>query len=158
MRGIDRLFFELGKKRRLAKLIDRLKGDYDRIIIDCPPGLSETAEQVMRAADLMVVPVIPSALSTRAFDDVISFMSAKRGRQVPVLPVHSMVDMRRSQHRGMLADHPRWPVIPMASVVERMATVRRPVGAFAPSTPAAKAFEKLWRDIERRIDEMPPPN
>ncbi len=155
LRGIDRLFFELGKKRRLAKLIDRLRGTYDCIVIDCPPGLTETAEQVMRAADLIVVPVIPSALSVRAFDEVISFMSAKRGRQAPILPVHSMVDLRRSQHRAMLAAHPRWPVIPMASVVERMATLRRPVGAFAASTPAAKAFGKLWRGIERRIEQLP---
>lgn len=155
LRGIDRLFFKLGKKRRLAKLIDRLRGDYDHIVIDCPPGLTETAEQVMRAADLMVVPVIPSMLSVRAFDEVISFMSAKRGRQAPVLPVYSMVDLRRSQHRAMLAEHPRWPVIPMASVVERMATLRRPVGAFAPTTPAAQAFGILWRGIERRIEQIP---
>jgi cellulose biosynthesis protein BcsQ len=156
LRAIDRLFFDLGKKRRLAKLIDRLRDRYDCIVIDCPPGLTETAEQVMRAADLIVVPVIPSALSVRAFDEVISFMSAKRGRQAPILPVHSMVDLRRSQHRAMLAEHPRWPVIPMASVVERMASLRRPVGAFAAASPAAKAFDRLWRGIERRIAQQPP--
>ncbi|NCP12159.1 MAG: ParA family protein [Sphingomonadales bacterium] len=155
LRSIDRIFFDLGKKRRLAKLIDRLRRTYDRIVIDCPPGLTETAEQVMRAADLMIVPVIPSALSVRAFDEVISYMSAKKGRQAPVLPVYSMVDKRRTQHRAMLADHPRWPVIPMASVVERMATIRKPVGAFAPSAPATLAFEKLWRGIERRLAQDP---
>lgn len=151
LRQIDRLFFDLGKKKRLARLIDRLRKRYDRIVIDCPPGLTETAEQVMRAADLMIVPVVPSALSARAFDEVISFMSEKRGRQAPVLPVHSMVDRRRRQHRDRVADHPRWPIIPMASVVEKMATLRRPVGDFAPSTPAAQAFGKLWRGIERRL-------
>ena len=50
LRGLDRLFFDLGKKKRLAKLIEGLGQDYDRIILDCPPGLTETSEQVLRAA------------------------------------------------------------------------------------------------------------
>ena len=36
------------------------RSDYDRIIIDCPPGLTDTSDQILRAADLVVVPVIPS--------------------------------------------------------------------------------------------------
>ena len=66
LRGLDRLFFELGKKKRLARLIEGLGKEYDRIILDCPPGLTETSEQVLRAADIIVVPVIPSPLSQRA--------------------------------------------------------------------------------------------
>ena len=146
LRGLDQLFHDLDKKKRLAKLLGDLK-TYDRVILDCPPGLTETADQVMRAADLIVIPVIPSPLSTRAYDAVVQHL----GGRTPLLPVHVMVDKRRALHADALARHPDWPVIPMASGIESMAVKRAPVGVFAPKSVAAQAFADLWRRIEHRL-------
>ncbi len=146
LRGLDQLFHDLDKKKRLAKLLGDLKA-YDRVILDCPPGLTETADQVMRAADLIVIPVIPSPLSTRAYDAVVQHL----GGRTPLLPVHVMVDKRRALHADALARHPDWPVIPMASGIESMAVKRAPVGVFAPKSAAAQAFADLWRRIEHRL-------
>lgn len=148
LRTLDRTFHELDKKKRLAKLLAALADSYERVLLDCPPGLTETSEQVMRAADLIVVPVIPSPLSTRALAEVESHLGRKGP---PLMPVHSMVDRRRKLHAEALAAHPDWPVIPMASIVEAMAVQRRPVGAFAPRSPGAQAFADLWQAIERRL-------
>ncbi|HTG38912.1 ParA family protein [Sphingomonas sp.] len=152
LRSLDRVFHELDKKKRLAKLVSTLDKAYERLILDCPPGLTETSEQVMRAADLIVVPVIPSPLSTRAFDEVVAHLDGKRGK-VPLLPVHAMVDRRRKLHAEAIAAQPDWPVIPMASLVESMAARRAPVGSFAPRSAAAKAFGDLWQAIERRLSK-----
>ena len=146
LRGLDQFFHELDKKKRLAKLLSELAG-YDRVILDCPPGLTETADQVMRAADLIVIPVIPSPLSTRAYDAVVQHL----GGRTALLPVHVMVDKRRALHAEALARHPDWPVIPMASGIESMAVKRAPVGVFAPKSAAALAFAELWRRIEHRL-------
>lgn len=151
LRAADRMFHELDKKNRLAKLLDGLGKSHERIIVDCPPGITETTEQVMRAADLMVVPIIPSALSMRAYEDVVAFMAAKKGRRTRVLPVLSMVDRRRSAHLAMIAGEPKWPVIPMASVVERSAAETLSVGALAPNSTAARAFAELWKRVEREL-------
>jgi chromosome partitioning protein len=43
--------------------------------------------------------------------------------------------------------------VPMASAVEQMAARRAPIGAFAPSSPAGKAFAHLWTGIERKLAE-----
>jgi chromosome partitioning protein len=150
LRALDRLFHELDKKKRLAKLLGDLNRGYDRVILDCPPGLTETSEQVMRAADLIVVPVVPSPLSIRAFEEVRDHLD-KRGAKVPLMPVHSMVDRRRKLHAAALEAHPDWPVIPAASIVEAMGTRRQPLGAYAPRSPAAQAFARLWQAIERRL-------
>ncbi len=146
LRGLDLLFHELDKKKRLAKLLGALKG-YDRILLDCPPGLTDTADQVMRAAELIVVPVIPSPLSERAYQAVVAHLGGK----TPVMPVHVMVDRRRSLHAEAVARHPDWPVIPMASVIEQTAARRAPVGSFAPRSAGAKAFDALWRTIEQHL-------
>ena len=66
LRSLDLAFHEIDSKKRLAKIANGLTRDYDRIIIDCPPGLTDTSDQIMRAADLVVVPVIP-VLNTRCF-------------------------------------------------------------------------------------------
>ena len=83
-----------------AKLIEELEKSYDRIILDCPPGLTETSDQVLRAADVVVVPVIPSPLSHRALEEVKAHLDREHGGHGAILPVFSMVDRRRSLHRG----------------------------------------------------------
>ena len=147
LRGLDLLFHELDKKKRLQKLLTGLRKDYDRILLDCPPGLTETSDQVMRAADLIVVPVIPSPLSERALAEVLKHLGSK----AQVMPVHSMVDRRRKLHADALARHPDWPVIPMASLIEQVTARRAPVGSFAARSAGAQAFAQLWQAIERRI-------
>ncbi len=147
LRGLDLLFHELDKKKRLQKLLTGLRKDYDRILLDCPPGLTETSDQVMRAADLIVVPVIPSPLSERALAEVLKHLGSK----AQVMPVHSMVDGRRKLHADALARHPDWPVIPMASLIEQVTARRAPVGSFAAKSAGAQAFARLWQAIERRI-------
>jgi chromosome partitioning protein len=151
LRGLDQLFFSLGKRKRLSKLIETLEKSYDRIILDCPPGLTETSEQAMRAADLILVPVIPSPLSRRALDDVVAYLDREHGGHAPILPVFSMVDRRRLLHKAALIADPKWPIIPMASAVEQMTVRREPVGAFAARTPAGEAFAALWTGVERKL-------
>lgn len=151
LRSLDHLFREMDKKKRLAKLIEGLGNNYDRIILDCPPGLTETSEQVLRAADLIVIPVIPSPLAQRAMGEVARYLVQRGGSHPPILPVYSMVDRRRALHRSALDAQPAWPAIPMASAVEQMAVRRKPLGAFAASSPSAQAFSALWTGIERQL-------
>jgi chromosome partitioning protein len=153
LRNLDHLFREMDKKKRLAKLIDQLGRDYDRIILDCPPGLTETSEQVLRAADLIVIPVIPSPLSQRAMGEVARYLVQRGGQHAPILPVYSMVDRRRSLHRAAMEEQPGWAAIPMASAIEQMTVRRKPLGAFASGSPAAKEFASLWTLIERQLQD-----
>ena len=66
LRTLDLLFDRLGAKKRFRRITEALEKRYDRIIVDCPPGLGITADQVIRAATLIVVPMVPAALSARA--------------------------------------------------------------------------------------------
>lgn len=151
LRALDPLLERIGKKRRLARLTGSLAKTYDRIILDCPPALGEISAQVVRAAALVVVPLPPSPLSTRAFDLVAQEIHRHAGGDTVVLPVLSMLDLRRALHRQARADHPDWPAIPFASAVEQCAVRQEPVGSFAANSPAARAMGQLWADIERRL-------
>ena len=97
--ALDRQLASIGKKRRLAKIADELGKVYARIVLDCPPVLNEVSAQVLRAADLVVVPLPPSPLSSRAFELVAEAVRETGKGHPPMLPVLSMVDRRRGLHR-----------------------------------------------------------
>lgn len=151
IRDLDRQLDRLGKKKRVAKLTEALGKTYDRIIFDCPPVLNELSAQIMRAADLVIVPLPPSPLSARAFEAVVEEVRGSGKGHPPILPVLSMLDLRRSLHKAAREANPTWPAIPLASAVEQCAVERRPVGAFAPRSPAARAIAQLWTAIEKKL-------
>lgn len=147
----DRLFARIGKKRRLAKLVASLGERYDRIVLDCPPVINELSHQVIRAADVIIVPLTASPLARRGLEDVLDDLRRNHGQHAPVLPVFSMYDARRKLHAEAHAQNPEWPVVPMTSVIERMGVHKQPVGAYAPRSPAAQAIRVLWTGIERKL-------
>jgi cellulose biosynthesis protein BcsQ len=150
LRNLDVAFHDLGKRKRLAKIAADLGRDYDRIIIDCPPGLTDTSDQILRAADIVVVPVIPSTLSQRSLDVIKEHVGRKKGPKVTLAPVFSMVDRRRAVHQAELDRHAGWPSIPMASAYEKVSEERKPIGEFMPrSSPTVQAIAELWQRIEK---------
>jgi chromosome partitioning protein len=101
------------------------------------------------------VPVVPTTLSLRSLAQVRDF--ARRRRELPVLPFLSMVDRRKREHRelseraaagerGFLAAQ-----IPASTVAERMGLERAPITATAPSSPPARAYAALWREVAARL-------
>ncbi len=150
LRDLDVAFHRLDKKKRLARMADELGKHYDRILIDCPPGLTDTSDQILRAADLVVVPVIPAPLARRALDTIKGHIAGREN--VVLAPVFAMVDRRRAMHRTALEQQPGWPVIPMASAYETMTDRRAPLGSYAPqSLPAVEAVADLWRRVEKAL-------
>jgi cellulose biosynthesis protein BcsQ len=151
LRRLDVQLVEEDARKRLSKLIRALERKFERIFVDCPPGVNEVSEQVFRAVDLVVMPTPPSALGMRAFEEAAAHIRGTRRGGPPILPLFSMIDMRRKLHRSMVAAHPDWRAIPYSSAVERMAAERAPLGAFAPRHPAARAVADLWADVEQRL-------
>lgn len=155
MRHLDTTLYDADKPKRLRRLLQGLAGEYDWIILDCPPGLGEVSDQVFRAVDLIVVPVPPTPMSLRALDLIADHVEQAHGGNPPLLPVLSMVDRRKKLHRETVEARPDWPVIPQASLVERMAVDQMPVGAKAPSSPSARAIDALWAKLEDQLGERP---
>ena len=157
-RNLDLLLdAEKKSKKRLAKLLKPLAGEYDVVILDCPPSVSLVSEAVFHAADALVVPLIPTTLSLRTYEQLQAFRAEEDLAGLALLPFFSMVDRRKALHRAVVDrfpdDHPEAlaTVIPYASVVERMGTERAPLATFAPRSPAAAAYAALWAEIAGRI-------
>ena len=141
--------------RRLARLIAGLDGQYDLVVLDCPPGASLASEGVVEAADALLVPVVPTPLSLRTLDQLGAFLGVIDADAM-VVPFLSMVDLRKGLHRDISSrlrgDRPELleTAIPISADVERMSVCRAPVFTSAPRSPAAQSFRELWREIGRR--------
>lgn len=151
LRTLDIVFDGIGAKKRMLRIGEMLQKRYDRVIVDCPPGLGATAEQIIRSASLIVVPLIPSTLSTSATAELTDYLSDRRSGGPSVMPVFNLVDRRRASHRAALAATPGQPAIPMASAIEQMADRHAPLGVYAPRSPGARAIATLWTRVEREL-------
>jgi chromosome partitioning protein len=141
--------------RRLARVLAPLAVDYDYVFLDCPPAISLASESIFAAADVLLVPVIPTPLSVRTFDQLRQFVADEVPEPRPrILAFFSMTDGRKRLHRSIMGelraarDGVLATAIPAASEVERMALHRRALAEFAPRGVAAKAYGELWNEVQ----------
>jgi cellulose biosynthesis protein BcsQ len=62
----------------LARMLAPVAGDYDLVVLDCPPSISLVSESVFNVSQLLLVPLVPSPLSIRTVDELLAFL-ADRG-------------------------------------------------------------------------------
>ena len=142
-------------QRTLRRLLAPLRSDYDRVILDTPPSLSLVSENVIRASDVVLVPLIPTVLSVRTFDQLAEFIGELKGRKPALRGYFSMLDRRRKLHQEIIASLPAeradvsTVAIPSASAVEQMAVRRAPLMTFAARSPASIAFGQLWDEVDK---------
>jgi len=143
--------------KRLMMMSRTLHEIYDLLMLDCPPGISLLSENVLRAADAVIVPMLPAPLSMRMLEQLLAFVATEGWADLRILPFFSMVDRRRSLHLECMADaRARFPMIlntevPYWSEIERMTVRRAPLPAFAPHSPAAQVYAALWHEIATRL-------
>ncbi|MCY1533994.1 Sporulation initiation inhibitor protein Soj [compost metagenome] len=156
-RKLDSLLEAQGSSKKYIKqLLKPLKNDYDLVFIDCPPGFSVLAEHIFQAADIVLLPTIPTTLSLRTFEAVKSFFEEKKIDLAKLMCYFSMVDSRKALHlETMEAFHRQRrffsSYIPYLSDVEKMGIYQAPVMAFAPSSRAAQAYTDLWEELKEGI-------
>jgi cellulose biosynthesis protein BcsQ len=150
-----------GTKRRTKRIdlvLRPLAKEYDYVVLDCPPSISLVSENVFRAADALLVPLIPTTLSLRTLSQLDAFLDdyPARKRQ-KVLAFFSMVDQRKNLHRELIekvrADRPEilTTQIPASSDIERMGVHRAPLPSYAPRGRSATAYRALWDEVCARL-------
>lgn len=141
--------------KQIGRILSPLADEYELLIIDCAPSISLVSESVFRAADLLLVPTIPTPLSLRTLLQLLRSLETIRAKRLGVYPFFCMVDRRKSLHRQTAALASEIPVpflrsqIPYSSLVEQMGTYRAPLHTFARTSPPARAYDALWREVRK---------
>jgi chromosome partitioning protein len=147
---------------RLLKMSRSLREVYSTLFLDCAPGISLLSENVLRAADAIIVPLLPTPLSVRMLMQLRDFIVGQGWVDLMLLPFFSMVDRRRSLHLDVMAStREQFPTmlateVPYWSEIERMSLRRAPIPAFAPGSAAAQIYAALWAEVVARVGEPLP--
>ncbi len=139
---------------RLRKLIKPLRRDYDYLFLDCPPGLTLVSENILAAADALLLPTIPTPLSLRTLEQLAAFCADEAYDGLRLLPFFSLVDRRKHLQREIVArpdgllKKPALGSIPYASEVEQMGLRRAPLETYGHASAAAAAYRELWSRLQ----------
>lgn len=136
----------------LRKILATLTDDYDVLIMDCPPNLTLLSENIIMAADQVVVPIVPTTLSIRALAQLMKFCDKIGVNRKKVHAFFSMVERRKSLHVETVRSYRKKKIflktlVPYLADVEKMGVSREPVAVTSPGSPAAVAYDRLWMEI-----------
>lgn len=140
-------------KKKLKNALADLK-QFDLVILDCPPGISLLHENIFNASDWVLIPNIPTTLSIRSFETIMSYFKENDLDTGILKCFFSMVDHRKNLHHEVMQEFYKDKLffknyIPYLSDVEKMGTHQQPVFEFANSSYAAQCYRDLWHEIKK---------
>jgi len=158
LRNLDIRFNQLKRpQKRLRKVLAPFKDEYDLILLDCPVTISILAENIFNVADFTLVPLIPTTLSLRTHQQLLSFCKKKNFDVGRIYVFFSMVDRHKKMHRELVATAPKTlkgvleSPIPYLAQVEKMGLHREPVVRFSPGSEASRSYQNLWDKIRKIV-------
>ena len=157
LRKLELLLDRADNRKVLQNLADHLSENSRLLMFDCSPSYNRLSEAIFTCSDILVVPLVPSPLSLRAFEQLRDLLTSKKAwRHLELFPFFTMVDRRRIVHNDFLLQAKKLigdanpVVIPYASDLERMGIHRQPIARFAASSPAAAAYQDMWQRLLKR--------
>jgi chromosome partitioning protein len=152
------LLSRTGREHVLARALQPVLGDYDVVLIDCPPSLGVLTINGLTAAEVVVVPLQCEALSHRGVGQLLETVEDVRqfaNDQLTVLGiVPTMFDGRTKHSRQVLAEvgtsyglHVFEPPVPKSVRFAEAPELGRSILQHAPTSPGAEAYRSLARAI-----------
>ncbi|MEN8189785.1 MAG: AAA family ATPase [Thermodesulfobacteriota bacterium] len=144
--------------KAFRKLLKPLGDEYDILILDCPPNMTRLSENIIRAADLVVTPLIPTTLSVLAFAQLVKLFDKLEVKRSKLCCFFSMTERRKIMHVDTITRFRKKKsflrrMIPYLADIEKMGIHRKPVAATAPRSRAAEAYNRLWLEIYHRSEK-----
>lgn len=140
----------------LKDLLTEVRGVFDLIIIDTPPGLSILAECAIREADLVVVPQAPDRLSTQGIEVYATYLTRHLGLQNVGQKTAVFVNMQPSpptrvarSHLARIQSMAGQPDFPYRMFDNHYNVSDKFRGAMGRDRPAA--FENLWTGASNHV-------
>ena len=141
-------------KKRLKEIFKELEYEYDYLFVDCPPGISLISENVFNAADVILVPLIPTTLSELTYEKLLKFFKKNDIDSGKIHTFFSMVESRKTLHQDTMKKLREEEsdilesIIPYRSDVEKMGIYREPVPVSSPHSDSTRAYIELWNEIK----------
>lgn len=150
--------FKHGRKS-LSRVAREMGESFDYVFVDLPPGLHRTHEGILRAADLILVPLVPDSMGVHALEQLAGETRGLfKGDASPFRIFYSMAIPNRKSQKEIMENPSLLPYpvletfIPQSSLADRMADKRRTLVDLSETKEPVPSFKKLWIEIQRTLD------
>ena len=157
-RNFDLSLSEMKKSgKQLKRILKPMSREYEHIFLDCPPNITLLSENIFHAADLLLIPLIPTTLSMLSFSKLLDFFKASGINKKKLYVLFSMVEKQKTIHKDMMHHFQGRKrilhrTIPYLADVEKMGIYRQPVPAFRPNSVAGRSYVALWEELQGVIE------
>ena len=153
------------RERRLARAIDEARGDYDLVLIDCPPSLGLLTLNALTAADAVLVPLQAEYYALEGLARLLDTIELVRANLNPGLTLDgvilTMIDARNNlcrqvadEVRSHLGDRVFRTEIPRNVRLSEAPSHGRPALLYDVRSKGAVAYLRVAEEILRRHAEL----
>jgi chromosome partitioning protein len=153
------------RERRLAGLVDPLRGTYDYILIDCPPSLGLLTINALTAADSTLIPIQSEYFALEGLGQLLATIRLITDHLNPRLEVKgavlTMYDARTrlssdvgDEVRRHLGARMFDTIVPRSVRLSEAPSHGLPIHLYAPASKGAAAYQALANELRLR-DERP---
>jgi chromosome partitioning protein len=145
------------REERLKRELDKLKGSYDYIFIDCPPALSWLTVNAFTASDQVIIVVSPGYFELDSLKQINQTLSDVRSYFNPHLQLmgylFTMSDPTINTATSLQIMRQTYTEAVIKTVIPRNTDIRdahfqkQDIFAFNPQAKAALAYEKLIQEL-----------
>ncbi len=154
----SKLVGEMDAHFRLKDRLDPVKGDYEFIVIDCPPTLGLLTANALVASSHLLVPIQSSYFALEGTDDLLETVEKVRSRANPDLRLIgvliTMHDRRtaigrdiRNQIRTVFGELVFTTVISKSVRLEESPAYKESIFTFAPDSSGAAEYYRLCEEV-----------
>jgi chromosome partitioning protein len=150
-----------GRERRLAASLGELDGNYDRVLIDCPPSLGLLTVNGLTAADGVLIPIQTEYYALEGLSLLVNTIRRVRERLNPRLEIDgvllTMFDARTNLSSQVAAEVRRHmdgtvydTVVPRSVRLSEAPSHGLPIALYDPDSRGATAYRELANEVATR--------
>jgi len=154
-----------GRERILSRKLDKVLGDYDVILCDCPPNLQTATQNALYASDYFLVPMQPDFLSSVGLGlllDRMDYLKSELEFKIKCLGVvftrvrrhvtfHQETMARLPEEKAFRKLHFFKTVIPENIAISEAPMSGKPIALYDGSATGAEAFRELAAEVVARL-------
>lgn len=157
------LVSEVAREQTLTRVLNKLRGDYDYILIDCAPSLGLLTINALTASDYVIMPLECEFFALRGIallTDTIAKVQDRLNPDLQVLGIlGTMYDARTLHAREVLervvqafGDEVFHTVIRRTIKFPETTVAGEPITTYASASPGADAYRQLAREVLLRVE------
>ena len=154
------------RERRLSRILSEVRGDYDYVVLDCPPSLGLLTVNALTAADAVIIPIQCEYYALEGLSQLIATINLVRNHLNPDLAIKGVVltmyDSRTNLSAEVNAEVRKHlgaavfdTIVPRSVRLSEAPSYGLPIALYRPDSKGADAYALLAAEFRARDGRTP---